>query len=81
MSYMKRFLEDVADELGVPVMDQRALDEANYRLGQPDPLDEWVLTPAEAAAIDAALQRLPSTIAVQKLRIQPRLCPTRGGER
>jgi len=43
MSCMKRFLEDVADELGVPVMDQRALDEANRRLGQPfDLLDEWV---------------------------------------
>lgn len=32
MSYMKRFLEDVADEFGLDIMDQRVLDEANRRL-------------------------------------------------
>lgn len=82
MSCMKRFLEDVADELGVDPMDQSALDEANRRLGQPfDPLEEWVMTEAEAAAIEAALQRPPSTVAAQKLPIRPRLCPTRGEKR
>jgi len=77
MSGMKRFLHDVADELGVGPMDKRALDEANRRLGiEPfDPLEEWVLTPAEAAAIEAAFKRPPSTIKVQKLPI--RLCPIR----
>ena len=36
MSCMKRFLEDVADELGLPVDDQRVLDEAGRRLGEPE---------------------------------------------
>lgn len=69
MSGMKRFLHKVADELGVEPTDQSALDEANRRLGQQfDPLEEWVLTPAEATAIEAAFKRPPSTVQVQKLR-------------
>lgn len=79
MSGMKRFLHDVADELGVEPMDQSALDEANRRLGiepfDPFDLSERVLTPAEAESIEAALRRPPSTIRVQKLPI--RLCPIR----
>jgi len=41
MSYMKRFLENVAEELGVDLMDDRALEEADRRIRSEDVLPSF----------------------------------------
>ena len=50
---MKRFLEDVVDECDLDIMDQRALDEANRRLG----MFEEELTASEQKELSSRLLR------------------------